>query len=155
MSKSDKTVADVENCLEEFKQFLAEGSRQKISLSKPYRFIDSKLGKPHWPANYATEWGEVGPGVYFHFNEEDRLLYIGKAVSIGSRLGAYFKHTDLPSDTTCKIIDPQLEKYGSRAVRVVALPDELDFLAPSLEWFLIQRLPTPVNVQGKRDEQNG
>jgi hypothetical protein len=76
-------------------------------------------------------------------------LYVGKAALLGIRLGAYYKHTDIPRDTSCTVIDSRLADKGASGMRVVLLNNDLKFFAPALEWFLIHYLDPPLNTQGR------
>lgn len=145
------TVGEVEEALSELKRFLATDVSQRIYLTNIYRVRKMQEKAPHWPTNYGDvlrsptdEAVNLGAGVYLHFDANDTLLYIGKAVSIGTRLGAYFQYDE---QRACKIIDIALEE--SHGVRCVPLDEEIAFLAPAIELFLIQHLSPPVNRQGK------
>jgi hypothetical protein len=95
-----------------------------------------------WPNSRAT-------GVYFIFESEFLLLYIGKASMndyIGVRLSEH-----LPSDKTtkeCKIVGWGKEQQPMYVV-TVAIPQDIKFEAAALEEYLIGKLSPVYNVQGK------
>lgn len=162
MSTEAKTTADVEAALEEFRGLLNSSLQPKLKLTELYRV--RSLGKAkeediHWPKQYEEVWGdpwgnkEVGAGVYLHFNEDDQALYVGKAVSLGDRLGAYFQHVDYPRDQACKVVDNKLDddNHKTCGVKVIPMPANLRLLTPALESFLIEKLNPPVNTQGRTD----
>ena len=144
-------VPRVEAELSAFTALLDPAIRGGIRLSDPYQMTQVREADADWPKGYGSIWGEpVVGGVYLHFTRDDLLLYVGMAVSLGNRLGDYFKHADFPSDKTCKIIDPELERLGACKVRVIKLDDRLKYLAPAIEWYLIEKLDPPINKQRKR-----
>jgi hypothetical protein len=145
---STLTVDDVQFCLDEFRDSLVpERFRDAVRLSKPYELFDGPHGPAHWPKTWGAVWEVDGnPGVYLHFDVNDQLIYVGKAVSLGQRLGCYFGYA---ADRSCEIKDSALA--NSVRVRAVVLEgDPLKFLVPALEWFLIDRLSPVVNRQHKR-----
>jgi len=153
MNTPNRTEADVLGELESFKvNLVPESLRGKIRLTSRYELFEGRHGKPHWPENYGKVWGnEGGTGVYLHFNADDLLLYVGKAVSIGGRLGAYFEYGD---QRACRIkYEPLKDSVGVRAIVLDGEP--LKFLTPSLEWYLIDKLDPPVNKQHKRNNWLG
>lgn len=137
--------------LAQFVDLLAPKHQALIQLSKPYQMRKLRDAMEDWPKKYEEIWGApVIGGVYLHFNEDDELLYVGMAVCIGRRLNAYYKYMDYPRDQSCRIADEALEAKGASRVRVVKLNDELKFLIPALEWFLIEVLDPPLNKQRRR-----
>ena len=140
------SLDEVSRAIESFKSdVVPEHLRNEIRLTSQYELFDGPHGKRHWPQTYGEIWGNSGnTGVYLHFDANDSLLYVGKAVSIGSRLGAYFG-----GRSECRIKDDALK--DSVRLRAVILDGEtLKFLTPSLEWYLIDRLDPPVNKQHKK-----
>jgi hypothetical protein len=140
------SLDEVRSAVESFKSSMVpEKMRDQIQLTPQYELFDGPHGKRHWPRTYGEIWGNSGnTGVYLHFDANDSLLYVGKAVSIENRLGAYFK-----GKHECRIRDESLK--DSVRVRAVILDGEtLKFFTPSLEWYLIDQLDPPVNKQHKK-----
>lgn len=143
------SVEDVLAAIDVFRQLVAAELRNELKLTDLYRVRSGTCGLVHWPECYDKVWrtNQLAAGVYMHFNDEDQLLYVGKATSIGNRLAAYFKNANFPIDKTCTIIDPAL--HASIGVRSVLMNGKLRFLTPALECFLIETLNPPVNKQGR------
>jgi excinuclease ABC subunit C len=61
------------------------------------------------------------PGVYFYFDKEHLLLYVGKATSLKSRVGSYF---------SSKRLDPRIAEMVSHIVRIdyIETPSVLEAL---------------------------
>lgn len=61
------------------------------------------------------------PGVYFYFDKDQRLLYVGKATSLKSRVGSYF---------SSKRLDPRISEMVSHIVRIdyIETPSVLEAL---------------------------
>jgi len=61
------------------------------------------------------------PGVYFYFDKANRLLYVGKATSLKSRVGSYF---------SSKRLDPRIAEMVSHIVRIdyIETPSVLEAL---------------------------
>lgn len=61
------------------------------------------------------------PGVYFYFDKDNRLLYVGKATSLKSRVGSYF---------SSKRLDPRISEMVSHIVRIdyIETPSVLEAL---------------------------
>jgi excinuclease ABC subunit C len=61
------------------------------------------------------------PGVYFYFDKENVLLYVGKATSLKSRVGSYF---------SSKRLDPRIAEMVSHIVRIdyIETPSVLEAL---------------------------
>lgn len=143
---STKTIAHARIAVDEFKRLIAPELLGQIRLSDPYYMVDCPARKAHWPP---TSYGEVwsgGPwsGVYLIFDRSDVLLYVGKAVSIGTRMNAYFQGRD-----ASRVVDTRLAEKDAGIVRIVALNDDgsgIHYLAPALEWFLISKLGPPCNT---------
>ncbi len=83
--------------------------------------------------------GPKAPGVYGMLDDRDRLIYVGKAKNLRSRLLSYFRENSR---------DPKAGKIISRTKRLVweQTGDELAALLRELE--LIQRLRPKYNVLG-------
>ena len=90
-----------------------------------------------WP----NAWPDVqSPGVYFIFDVNMQVLYIGKASMnnpLGSRLGTYFK---FGPNKSCVVQKREYWKGVPRFVSVIAMKPEFRFQAPALEEYLIGKL---------------
>ncbi len=82
------------------------------------------------------------PGVYRFFDEHDGVLYVGKALSLKSRLGSYF-HNNLPEKT---------ERMVKAAVRVDWTVVNTEVEALQLEFNWIKQEKPRFNVQFKDDK---
>jgi hypothetical protein len=153
MPAANIELSAVVNAIDEFKVILEPGIRSQIGLTDVYRVRQSRSGAAHWPANWEDAWGHlVKSGIYLHFNEDDALLYVGKAVSVPARLAAYYAYADRHRDKSCRVLHEGLAAAGGCGVRAIGLTDKLRFLGPSLEWFLIHHLNPPLNTQGRNWE---
>lgn len=153
MSATPIELAEVMRAINDFKLILDPGIRSEIELTPAYRVRQSGTEPAHWPANWEDAWGRVvKSGVYLHFNEDDALLYVGKAVSVPARLAAYYAYVDRYRDRSCRVLHEGLAAAGGCGVRAIGLTDKLRFLGPSLEWFLIHQLNPPLNTHGRNWE---
>jgi len=130
-----QTIEDLRKELIAFNDEFPRPDHPTLVLSEPYDFKGD--GQESWP-NSAL------PGVYVITDEEEKLLYIGKASctrNLGQRLGAHF--TGSPPETKCN------EGWsGFRFLRTIAVEQERHFEAPAIEEFLIFKLKTEFNVAG-------
>jgi len=82
-------------------------------------------------------------GVYFLFDKNEVLMYIGKASfnsNIGVRVGERFSSKD------CRCL---VDKFCSvTMLATIAFQNERAFEAPSIEEYLIRRLQPPLNEVG-------
>lgn len=82
-------------------------------------------------------------GLYFLFDQEKILQYIGKASfnsNIGVRIGSRFSSKD------CRCLVQKFEIVTQLAT--IALPDDRVFEASSIEEYFICKLSPPLNVIG-------
>jgi hypothetical protein len=96
-----------------------------------------------WPAKWPMA---EKPGVYFFFDDDLQLLYVGKASmnnTLGARLSSYCGYA---ADRSCQLKHSWSRK--PRFVTVIGLNDDLRFEAPALEEFLIMRLKPVENTVG-------
>lgn len=91
-----------------------------------------------WPNNKRS-------GVYFVFDVNRELLYVGKADVIGRRLSDYFK-----GRTICKVVHSGWLKQP-HYILTIAMPADTWFEHLSLEAYLIQELRPINNIQGIRN----
>lgn len=83
------------------------------------------------------------PGLYFLFDENLTLQYIGKASfgsNIGVRIGERFSSKD------CRCMNPKFETV--KFLATIALPRDRAFEASSIEEFLIVQIKSPLNLIG-------
>lgn len=83
-------------------------------------------------------------GVYFLFDENDHLQYVGKASmssSIGARVGTRFSSRD----NSC------VDLAFSEVTQIATIPmdDGYEFEAPAIEEYFIKLLTPALNVTGK------
>lgn len=82
------------------------------------------------------------PGVYRFFNQYDRVIYVGKAISLKSRLNSYFQN-NLPERT---------DQMVHEAVRVDWTIVDTEIAALQLEFSWIKQFNPTYNVQFKDDK---
>lgn len=82
------------------------------------------------------------PGVYFYYDENDALLYVGKATSLRSRVGSYFTkaHDNRIAELVSKI----------RRIDYIETPTVIEALV--LEANQIKALQPPYNVMQRDDK---
>jgi len=110
------------------------GIPDPLQLSQEFRIPEDYEKKSFPFASY--------PGVYLFFDENETLLYIGKASSgLGQRIGnEYIGRSGVLK--TNKI-------SGAKVLRTIKLPKEHHFEAPAIEEFLIYKLKPTRNSVGK------
>jgi len=89
------------------------------------------------PDNRATLPKE--PGVYYYYDAEGALLYVGKATSLRARVGSYWSRP----------LDARLTQMLGKIARIKTQTTETALEALILEANEIQRLMPPVNILGK------
>jgi len=85
------------------------------------------------------------PGVYLMLGERQRILYIGKAVSLRSRVRAYFQDSAAHAYRTTKMVERVID------VRWIVVNNEIEALI--LEANLIKRHQPPFNVRLRDDKR--
>ena len=98
-------------------------------------------GEYGWPDPWCNG---PSPGVYILLNSNEEVIYIGEAVTIGKRLGDYFRYDE---NNNCMIKD--VSKKDSKYVVSFALTKEEQYMRYSLEQFLIGELNPPLNKHGR------
>jgi len=90
------------------------------------------------------------PGVYQYFDEEGRLLYVGKAKSLRKRVRSYFRFT--PELAPAPNLSPRICRMIAQAVRIeiIVTPTESDALL--LENSLIKQLKPKYNILLRDDK---
>lgn len=91
-----------------------------------------------WPAPWPNA---AAPGVYFLFDAEVKLLYIGKSALLGKRLSDYFGY-EAGRGSRCKLVSDQ---WTAPPAYLATVAVQFTFEAPSLEEYLISRLSPPNN----------
>lgn len=124
-------------------------------LKKVIQEFNAKLPRP----NLTLILGELSPivtkekwqnadahGIYFLFDQNNILQYIGKASAsksdIGKRIGGRFFSTD------CRFREPKFQ-YVTQ-IATIALPNDRIFEASSIEEYLIGRMKPPLNSVGTK-----
>jgi excinuclease UvrABC nuclease subunit len=100
-------------------------------------------------SNWATLWAEGGllrayanePCVYFFFNQEGELLYIGKAEVLGFRMGSHFQGKNSKWREVAKTIG------------ILPVPRDSWFEILAIEAYLIGLLKPSGNNLGKNSRQ--
>ncbi len=86
----------------------------------------------------------AGPGVYQHKDAQGKVLYVGKAKSLRSRVRSYFQKS--------RSLDPRIEQMLSRATDLEIIVTDSEVEALILEANLIKRLKPRYNVNLKDDK---
>lgn len=95
------------------------------------------------PENKTSFPNSSKPGVYIFTDENDNILYVGKASSgLGQRLGNGY------IDRYCNIKDSKIS--GAKKLFTIAVSEKFSFLAPAIEEFLIKELNPPINKISKK-----
>ncbi len=85
------------------------------------------------------------PGVYMMIGEDGRILYIGKAVSLRSRVRSYFQDSAAHAYRTQRMVERVVD------VRTIVVSNEIESLI--LEANLIKRHQPPFNVRLRDDKR--
>jgi excinuclease ABC subunit C len=83
------------------------------------------------------------PGVYFYYNEQGKLLYVGKATSLKKRVGSYFVGTD-KHPRTAELVSKIVE------IKYTQVPTVIEALV--LEANQIRIHKPPYNILGRDDK---
>jgi len=141
-------MTDLQSEFERYCASMRGSTMPKLKLSGLYDLYPSSDDTPceyHWP----EDWPFVcSPGVYFVFDAEMQVLYIGKASMnswFGARLSTYFK---VGADKECVVKNPGSWNGVPRFVAVIPMEDEFKFEAPGLEEYLIAKLDPIDNSNG-------
>lgn len=102
-----------------------------------------------------SDWPKTWPssdhaGVYVLLNQEEEVLYVGKASfnrSLGSRLGDYFCYGE---NREASIKQERLKDQGVRYVVTIGVEHGHEFEAGAIEEYLIHELQPRLNVVGRR-----
>lgn len=129
-----KSIRELQQAIDRFNTELPRPKIEKLILSEPIRVTDSERPYPNGGS----------PGVYVFFDEDLRVLYVGKATltnNLGHRLGTHYFYGD--GRPKC----PKAE--GVSFLATIPVPAEQSFEAAALEEYLIIMLAPPRNAQGK------
>lgn len=89
----------------------------------------------------------AGPGVYYHKDESGQVIYVGKAVSLRSRVGSYFRTPDRQSVKTQALVAEIADfDYAAAASEIEALFYEAE---------MIRRYQPKYNIVGREQVRNG
>ncbi|HSQ77197.1 MAG TPA: GIY-YIG nuclease family protein, partial [Bacteroidota bacterium] len=86
----------------------------------------------------------AGPGVYQHKDAQGKVLYVGKAKSLRSRVRSYFQKS--------RSLDPRIEQMLSKATDLEIIVTDSEVEALILEANLIKKLKPRYNVNLKDDK---
>ena len=121
-------IKDIENAINELQKGL-KFPNCNLKLSKKYDLLHADYNKDPYP-------NCEDPGVYLLLDEEERVLYIGKAScknTLGERIGSYFKKD--PEDSNRGLAkDRDFEKV--RYIVTIPLRDHA-FVAPLVEEYFL------------------
>jgi hypothetical protein len=135
---------DVFNAVSEYHEQYRHPRLSPPAISELYALFPedpaSANARHKWPDTWPYN---ESPGVYLIFGADMRLLYVGKASRIGSRLGAYFQYEK--STRGCRIAHAT---WKTRPMFVVTVALEKAFEASGLEAYLIGELQPSENIQG-------
>ncbi|MFM2384455.1 MAG: hypothetical protein RL166_329 [Actinomycetota bacterium] len=91
-----------------------------------------------------TETIPVDPGVYRWFDDNDRILYVGKAKNLRARLTSYFAKPETLHERTRRMVQS--------ATRIDWTIVKTEFEALQLEFTWIKQFNPPFNVQFRDDK---
>jgi hypothetical protein len=120
---------------------------EKLKRSGLYALFPEQ-GKPLAAMHWDQQWPHSDhAGVYLIFSKKGELFYVGKASLIGHRLSCYFQYAQPRGESdACRIVHHWKEP-GPMYVVTVAVPDDSQFEACSLEEYLIKELNPSDNVR--------
>ena len=141
-------IEDLRRALAWYVENFRKPGLRKLEISDLYDLFppsyDEKAPK-QWPAPWPNN---DSAGVYFVFDENQLLVYIGKSSmssSVGFRLSAYF---GFDAERRCRIKHPQSWNGTPRYVATIGMEKKYRFEAPALEEYLIAELDTTDNKAG-------
>ncbi len=130
------TLEMLQQALDVFNRDFPRPGMDKVLLSLP--FYDLQVD---WPKQFPNA---ESPGVYFLFDDQQLLVYVGKASFsnlIGYRLGARVVYDE---QRRARLV-PRWEAAKVRYIATIALPAEHAFEAAAIEEYLVTTLePCPV-----------
>ena len=109
--------------------------------------MPAKAKQPHASLIAKARQCPPKPGVYYHKDADGRIIYVGKAVNLRSRVGSYFRALDKQSVKTQALVDEIADfDYSVSASEVEALFYEAE---------MIRRYQPKYNVVGREQVRNG
>jgi len=105
----------------------------------------SAVGTPPRPLERTLAQLPDAPGVYLMLGESERILYIGKAVSLRNRVRSYFQDSAAHAHRTSRMVERVCD------VRWIVVNNEIEALI--LEANLIKRHQPPFNVRLRDDKR--
>jgi excinuclease ABC subunit C len=105
----------------------------------------SAVGTPPRPLERTLSQLPDAPGVYLMLGESERILYIGKAVSLRNRVRSYFQDSAAHAHRTSRMVERVCD------VRWIVVNNEIEALI--LEANLIKRHQPPFNVRLRDDKR--
>ncbi len=105
----------------------------------------SAVGTPPRPLERTLAQLPDAPGVYLMLGESERILYIGKAVSLRNRVRSYFQDSAAHAHRTIRMVERVCD------VRWIVVNNEIEALI--LEANLIKRHQPPFNVRLRDDKR--
>jgi len=146
------TLDSLRHALHVYQEKYRHPTRPRLECSDLYALFPEGL-----PSPAKKQWPDTWPysersGVYLIFSRTGKLLYVGKAWAIGSRLSTYFQY-DSPrrESRTCKIVHDWRGDEQPFYVATVAVPTDSIFEAAALEEFLIGELKPSENKTRLRE----
>ena len=130
------TVEILRSKIEEFSQ------KHNVTISSGFLYaLKPKKGEYGWP----QAWPYPNfPGVYAFLDKDRNVVYIGTSCTLGARLNHYFKYGE---NQECTLQDNRVKDIYY--VIVYACPQELFYMASSLEGYLISALNPKYNSYGR------
>ena len=144
----DRSIAELENELDRYCANLRGSKMPKIELSGLYDLYPPTEGiecKYFWPNDYPFV---NSAGVYFIFDSDLQILYIGKASMsswLGARLSTYFRKGP---NGECILKHADYWKGAPQFVAVIPMVQDFKWEAPALEEYLIMRFNPIDNKAG-------
>ena len=142
------SMADLNRELQHYCAHLRGPDMPELKISGLYDLFpppNDTVCEYHWP----DDWPFVeSPGVYFVFDADMQVLYIGKASMnswFGNRLHTYFRSGN---DKKCVVQNLDSWKGDPRFMAVIPMEAEYRFEAPALEEYLITKLKPVDNKVG-------
>lgn len=138
------TYSDLLMAIEYYRNnYRREGLPEFGEINRYALYPDNNINEFGWPGKFHDC---DSPGIYVFLDENDDILYIGKASMnnlLGYRLGSYFCYDQ---DGSCKLNHKW--KKEPRYIITMAVDYDTRFEAAALEEYLISQLTTLENKAG-------
>ncbi|HET8637795.1 MAG TPA: GIY-YIG nuclease family protein [Acidobacteriaceae bacterium] len=135
------TLKDVSNSVVTFEQsFPRPGVPDLSARLTSFQFVYEQDWPRLWAEGGTLRKFAEDPCVYFFFDEEESLMYIGSARVLGNR---FFQHFDAKH---------AVWKRRTRGLAILPLPKDSWFEIRAIEAYLIQKLDPSHNVVGRLSE---